>query len=153
MVVQHKGTTLTQLAQAGATKGPRDEAHKHAAGGSTLPEQQPEFDAVVCGGTLGVLVALALQLKGHRVAVVERRRVVGRTQARVTSKASAGHLTLLLDDCLLAPVHVLLAATLVYWAEPHHVAHHVSSLPPSTHTHHHHHTLTMSHYPCHTVTH
>ena len=38
------------------------------------------FDAVVCGGTLGIFLACALQLKGLRVAVVERGRVVGRAQ-------------------------------------------------------------------------
>lgn len=40
----------------------------------------PEFDLVVAGGTLGVLVALALQRAGHRVAIVERRLLQGRNQ-------------------------------------------------------------------------
>jgi 2-polyprenyl-6-methoxyphenol hydroxylase-like FAD-dependent oxidoreductase len=35
---------------------------------------------VMCGGTLGVCVALALQQRGWRVAVVERRVVEGRLQ-------------------------------------------------------------------------
>lgn len=39
-----------------------------------------EFDACVAGGTLGILLALALQQRGHRVAVVERRRLEGRSQ-------------------------------------------------------------------------
>lgn len=41
---------------------------------------EPEYDAVVLGGTLGLLVAARLQLAGHSVAVVERQRAVGRTQ-------------------------------------------------------------------------
>jgi lycopene cyclase CruP len=41
---------------------------------------ETEFDVVVCGGTLGICVALALQQKGFRVAVVEKRRVEGRLQ-------------------------------------------------------------------------
>lgn len=40
----------------------------------------PDYDVTVCGGTLGIFVALALQQRGHRVAVIERRRVEGRTQ-------------------------------------------------------------------------
>lgn len=39
-----------------------------------------DFDVVLCGGTLGICVALALQQKGYRVAVVEKRRVEGRLQ-------------------------------------------------------------------------
>lgn len=38
------------------------------------------YDVVVCGGTLGIFVATALQLRGHRVAVVERGPLVGRRQ-------------------------------------------------------------------------
>jgi lycopene cyclase CruP len=34
----------------------------------------------MCGGTLGICVALALQQQGLRVAVVEKRRVEGRLQ-------------------------------------------------------------------------
>ena len=30
-----------------------------------------DYDVTVCGGTLGIFIALALQLKGHNVAVVE----------------------------------------------------------------------------------
>lgn len=43
-----------------------------------------EFDAVVAGGTLGVLLALALQQRGHRVAIVERRVLEGRMQGELT---------------------------------------------------------------------
>jgi lycopene cyclase CruP len=47
--------------------------------GSALPAP-PEYDVVVAGGTLGLLVALALAKRGRRVAVVERRRAEGRDQ-------------------------------------------------------------------------
>ena len=38
------------------------------------------FDVVVCGGTLGIFYAAALQKKGYRTAVVERGKVAGRAQ-------------------------------------------------------------------------
>lgn len=47
---------------------------------SSSSQQSPDFDVVMCGGTLGICVALALQQKGFRVAVVEKRRVEGRLQ-------------------------------------------------------------------------
>ncbi len=40
----------------------------------------PAFDVVVCGGTLGVFLAASLQLRGLRVAVVERGHLRGREQ-------------------------------------------------------------------------
>lgn len=40
----------------------------------------PDFDVVVCGGTLGIFYAAALQAKGKKVAVVERNKVAGRAQ-------------------------------------------------------------------------
>ena len=39
-----------------------------------------EFDVVVCGGTLGILIASALAQRGYRVAVIERGVLRGRTQ-------------------------------------------------------------------------
>jgi hypothetical protein len=39
-----------------------------------------DYDVTVCGGTLGIFIALSLQLKGHRVAVVEAGRLLGREQ-------------------------------------------------------------------------
>ncbi|KAL9190502.1 hypothetical protein ACHAXT_000208 [Thalassiosira profunda] len=39
-----------------------------------------DYDAVVCGGTLGIFIAQALQVKGHRVAVVEAGKLMGREQ-------------------------------------------------------------------------
>ena len=39
-----------------------------------------DYDVVVCGGNLGIAIALALQNRGHRVLIVERRLLRGRTQ-------------------------------------------------------------------------
>ncbi len=39
-----------------------------------------DYDVVVCGGTLGIFAALALQLKGRRVCVIEGGRLQGREQ-------------------------------------------------------------------------
>ncbi len=39
-----------------------------------------EFDLVFCGGTLGILLATALQQKGWKVAVIERGKLRGRAQ-------------------------------------------------------------------------
>jgi hypothetical protein len=39
-----------------------------------------DFDVVVCGGTLGIFIALALQLKGYNVCVIEAGRLQGREQ-------------------------------------------------------------------------
>eukprot|EP00250_Pteridium_aquilinum_P013578 c21433_g1_i1 orf=668-2395(-) len=38
------------------------------------------YDAVVCGGTLGIFVAAALALKGFKVVVIEKGRLQGRSQ-------------------------------------------------------------------------
>jgi hypothetical protein len=40
----------------------------------------PEFDVTVCGGTLGIFLATALQLKGLKVSVLERGKLAGRSQ-------------------------------------------------------------------------
>jgi lycopene cyclase CruP len=42
--------------------------------------QSVDFDVCVAGGTLGVFLALALQRRGHRVCIVERRLLQGRAQ-------------------------------------------------------------------------
>jgi lycopene cyclase CruP len=47
----------------------------------------PEFDVVVAGGNLGVILALALQRRGHRVCVVEKRLLRGRRQEWNTSRS------------------------------------------------------------------
>jgi lycopene cyclase CruP len=43
-------------------------------------ESDPDFDVCVCGGTLGIGLALCLQMQGQRVCIVEKRRVEGRRQ-------------------------------------------------------------------------
>lgn len=39
-----------------------------------------DYDVVVCGGTLGIFIATALQLKGHDVCVIEGGELMGREQ-------------------------------------------------------------------------
>ncbi|MFM1842402.1 MAG: hypothetical protein RLZZ490_1138 [Cyanobacteriota bacterium] len=48
----------------------------------TVPETlgQTDMDAVICGGTLGILLAASLQIKGWRIAVIERGILRGRDQ-------------------------------------------------------------------------
>jgi len=58
----------------------------------SLPALRPsacdvDVDVAVCGGTLGILVFCALQLRGHRVAVVEAGPLRGRAQDRRRSFA------------------------------------------------------------------
>ena len=48
-------------------------------------ERCVDVDVAVCGGTLGILIACALQLSGHRVAVVEAGPLRGRDQDWNTS--------------------------------------------------------------------
>lgn len=40
----------------------------------------PAFDVAICGGTLGIIFATYLKLRGHSVAVIERASLRGRTQ-------------------------------------------------------------------------
>ncbi|MGB3206404.1 MAG: FAD-binding oxidoreductase [Crinalium sp.] len=47
---------------------------------SELPLETVDLDIVICGGTLGILVAAALQMQGYRVAVIERGILRGRDQ-------------------------------------------------------------------------
>ncbi|GAB1541659.1 lycopene cyclase family protein [Scytonema sp. NUACC21] len=47
---------------------------------ATQPLGTVEWDVVICGGTLGILVGCALVLKGVRVALIERRFLRGREQ-------------------------------------------------------------------------
>ena len=82
----------------------QDAALRRLHGGSWPPAEPPEFvsvlqqarpvsnpsavdvDVAVCGGTLGLLLACALQLQGHRVAVVEAGPLRGRAQDWNTSE-------------------------------------------------------------------
>lgn len=51
---------------------------------STAPQEDAmfglDYDVCICGGNLGIAIALALQKRGHRVLIVERRLLRGRTQ-------------------------------------------------------------------------
>ncbi|MGF1520544.1 MAG: NAD(P)/FAD-dependent oxidoreductase [Nodosilinea sp.] len=47
---------------------------------SVTPLASVEWDAVICGGTLGVLVGAGLAQRGWRVAILERGRLQGRAQ-------------------------------------------------------------------------
>eukprot|EP00850_Spirogloea_muscicola_P016445 SM000133S26811 [mRNA] locus=s133:213044:217741:+ [translate_table: standard] len=47
---------------------------------SLLKSTTTVFDVVVCGGTLGVFAAVALVMKGHKVAIIERGKLQGRKQ-------------------------------------------------------------------------
>jgi lycopene cyclase CruP len=50
---------------------------------AAVADQDPDpglFDVAVCGGTLGIILALALRRRGLRVCVVERHTIQGRTQ-------------------------------------------------------------------------
>jgi hypothetical protein len=70
-----------QKQQQGASRQP-----KAATVVQRLPEKvlgsAPQYDACVSGGNLGVLLALALQQRGYRVCIVEKRRLQGRNQVR-----------------------------------------------------------------------
>ncbi|CAN0368114.1 unnamed protein product, partial [Laminaria digitata] len=50
-------------------------------------ENSPTFDVLVCGGTLGIFVATALQMRGFKVGVVERGPLLGREQEWNISEA------------------------------------------------------------------
>ncbi|GIM04453.1 hypothetical protein Vretimale_9032, partial [Volvox reticuliferus] len=63
------------------------------------PQQKHDFDVVICGGTLGLFLATALQLRGWRVAIVEKRLVQGRNQEW---NISWGELEVLLELGLLS---------------------------------------------------
>ena len=43
-------------------------------------EMELDYDVTLCGGTLGIFIAMALQLQGHRVAVIEAGKLMGRDQ-------------------------------------------------------------------------
>ncbi|KAI3432283.1 hypothetical protein D9Q98_003843 [Chlorella vulgaris] len=59
--------------------------------GTRLPSA-PQYDVAVAGGTLGILLATALQARGHRVAVIERRRLEGRLQEWNIGRGELGRL-------------------------------------------------------------
>ena len=64
-------------------------AFARAAGGASARDDdaRARFDVAVCGGTLGILVACALQRRGARVCVIERGALRGREQEWNVSRA------------------------------------------------------------------
>ncbi|GAQ77784.1 Hypothetical protein KFL_000030600 [Klebsormidium nitens] len=75
----------------GREAGPAPETVKERRGswrdvGTSGQENLGVYDVVVCGGTLGVFLATALQLRGKRVAIVERGVLMGRAQEWNISK-------------------------------------------------------------------
>jgi hypothetical protein len=69
-----------RAAPSGAAAGPPPVFVTRHAGAQPGVAAPPEFDVVVCGGTLGVVIAAAVARRGHRVAVVERGPLRGRAQ-------------------------------------------------------------------------
>ena len=59
-----------------------------------------DFDAVIAGGTLGIILAAALQIQGLQVAVIERGELKGRVQEWNISR---GELQVLIEMGLLSP--------------------------------------------------
>ena len=77
-------------------------------GASSADDTSVTFDVVVCGGTLGILVATALQRRGAKTCVVERGALRGREQEWNVSRAEmlalvdAGALSLEdVEECLM----------------------------------------------------
>ncbi|KAL6751611.1 hypothetical protein V8C86DRAFT_668952 [Haematococcus lacustris] len=70
-----KGPTVVRVAQPGARL------------------EHVDFDVVVCGGTLGLMLAATLQRRGHKVAVVDKRLIQGRTQEWNISRGELAALT------------------------------------------------------------
>ena len=60
---------------------------RRARGDAGTRDETAAYDVAVCGGTLGVLVASALQRRGARVVVIERGALVGRAQEWNVSRA------------------------------------------------------------------
>ena len=60
--------------------------------------QAPEFDVIICGGTLGIFLAVALQKRGYSVCIVEKRTLSGRTQEWNISREELEHLTELVPE-------------------------------------------------------
>lgn len=78
---------------------------------STEPLQDVEFDIVFCGGTLGILLATALQHKGWKVALIERGQLRGRAQEWNISRQE---LTVFLDLDLLTETELKTAIATEY---------------------------------------
>lgn len=86
-----------RTAPTGPAAGPPPTFVQHA----PSPLASVSYDAIVCGGTLGIFFAAALQLQGLSVAVVERGPLRGRAQDWNISRAELEalvRLELLTDD-------------------------------------------------------
>ncbi len=75
------------------------------------PSGQQEFDVVVCGGTLGILLAAALQKSGRRVALLEKGTLRGRDQEWNISRQE---LQVFLELELLSPAELAAAVATEY---------------------------------------
>lgn len=73
---------------------------RRSKGARLQTDGQYDYDVLVCGGTLGVFLALALQQRGHRVCIVERRLLQGRTQVRPLTFARLWPPTAVKESCL-----------------------------------------------------
>jgi hypothetical protein len=71
------GWEMLRSMKTGADAGPAPQFVKES---NELLATAPAYDVVICGGTLGIFMATALQLKGWSVAVVERGALAGRQQ-------------------------------------------------------------------------
>ncbi|GIL61771.1 hypothetical protein Vafri_16159, partial [Volvox africanus] len=89
-------TTIPKHQQDQQHQQDQTSAHQGEAVG---PQRKHDFDVVICGGTLGLFLATALQLRGWRVAIVEKRLVQGRNQEW---NISWGELEVLLELGLLS---------------------------------------------------
>jgi 2-polyprenyl-6-methoxyphenol hydroxylase-like FAD-dependent oxidoreductase len=76
-----------RAAPSGAAAGAAPVFVTRHAGAQPADTPPPEYDVVVCGGTLGVVIAAAIARRGHRVAVVERGPLRGRAQDWNLSRA------------------------------------------------------------------
>ena len=65
------------LKNGGWSKPPAKLVEEHQRQDFSLPV---EYDVAVCGGTLGIFFAFALQQRGFRTVVVERGKIAGRPQ-------------------------------------------------------------------------
>ncbi|CAG9460575.1 unnamed protein product [Pedinophyceae sp. YPF-701] len=76
----------------GAAAGPAPRFVQDRPAHAALQGARTDYDVVVCGGTLGIFIACALQLRGLRVAVLERGQLAGRAQEWNISRSELAEL-------------------------------------------------------------
>ena len=84
-----KGPTVVTISDSSFTahtKQPLLSSNSNNSHRSSAGTAAPEYDIIMCGETLDIMVALALQQQGFKVAVVEKRVVQGRVQEWNTSR-------------------------------------------------------------------